>query len=105
VKNRDALDETLTTAPVALNNLFLAYDEKAGTLDTRANVGETPTQLSAKQSVVLCAMLPDACKPLTSITKLLGLGRAGALTGSTDQRTTVVEPVDPTLGGLVEVTP
>jgi hypothetical protein len=34
---------------------------------------------------------------------LLGLGRAGALTGGTGSRTTVVEPVDRTLGGLVEV--
>jgi phospholipid/cholesterol/gamma-HCH transport system substrate-binding protein len=105
VKNRDALDETLTTAPVALNNLFLAYDENAGTLDTRANIGDTPTQLSAKPSVVLCAMVPDACQPLSAITKLLGLGRTGALTGGTDQRTTVVEPVDRSLGGLLEVTP
>ena len=43
VKNRNALDETLKDAPVALNNLFLAYDEKVGTLDTRANIGETVT--------------------------------------------------------------
>jgi phospholipid/cholesterol/gamma-HCH transport system substrate-binding protein len=103
VKNRDALDETLKDAPVALNNLFLAYDEKAGTLDTRSNTGETPTQLTAKPSTVLCAMVPDACKPLTSMVNLLGLGRAGALTGGTGSRTTVVEPVDRTLGGLVEV--
>ena len=34
VKNRAALDETLTAAPVALNNLFLAYNETSGTLDT-----------------------------------------------------------------------
>jgi virulence factor Mce-like protein len=103
VKNRNALDETLKDAPVALNNLFLAYDEKGGTLDTRANTGETVTQLSAKPSTVLCALLPDACKPLTSMVNLLGLGRTGALAGDTGSRTTVVEPVDRTLGGLVEV--
>ena len=103
VKNRDALDETLKDAPVALNNLFLAYDEKGGTLDTRANTGETVTQLTAKPSTVLCALLPDACKPLTSMVNLLGLGRAGALSGDPGSRTTVVEPVDRTLGGLVEV--
>jgi phospholipid/cholesterol/gamma-HCH transport system substrate-binding protein len=103
VKNRDALDETLKDAPVALNNLFLAYDEKAGTLDTRANTGETGTQLSAKPSTVLCALLPDACGPLTSMVNLLGLGRPGAIAGDAGTRTTVVEPVDRTLGGLVEV--
>jgi virulence factor Mce-like protein len=103
VKNRAALDETLKDAPVALNNLFLAYDEKGGTLDTRANIGETVTQLTAKPSVVLCAMLPDACQPLTSLVKALGLSRTGALSDDPGSRTTVVEPVDRTLGGLIEV--
>jgi virulence factor Mce-like protein len=101
VKNRDALDETLTDAPVALNNLFLAYDEKAGTLDTRANIGETAAKLTSTPSVVLCAMVPDACGPLTSVVKLLGLQRAGALTDTGTSRTTEVEPVDRTLAGLL----
>ena len=103
VKNRAALDETLTAAPVALNNLFLAYNENAGTLDTRASVGETAAKLSAKPSVVLCALVPDACGPLTTVVKVLGLSRAGAFTGVDGSRTTVVEPIDRTLGGLVEV--
>jgi virulence factor Mce-like protein len=102
VKNRDALDQTLTTAPVALNNLFLAYDENAGTLDTRANIGETPTQLSAKPSVVLCAMFPDTCGLFKTLPLDSAAGRPAP--GPTGQRTTVVEPVDPTLGGLVAVT-
>jgi virulence factor Mce-like protein len=103
VKNRAALDETLTDAPVALNNLFLAYNETSGTLDTRANVGETASKLSSTPSVVLCALVPDACGPLTSLVKVLGLQRAGALTESGGLRTSVVGPIDPTLGGLVEV--
>jgi phospholipid/cholesterol/gamma-HCH transport system substrate-binding protein len=103
VKNRDALDETLTDAPVALNNLFLAYNESSGTLDTRANVGETVSKLTSTPSVVLCALVPDACGPLSSLVKVLGLQRAGALTESGGLRTSVVGPVDPTLGGLVEV--
>ena len=103
VKNRAALDETLTDAPVALNNLFLAYDENAGTLDTRANIGETVSKLTTTPSVVLCALVPDACGPLASLVKVLGLQRAGALNTDGSLRTTVVEPVDPTLGGLVEV--
>lgn len=104
VKNRDALDETLTAAPVALNNLFLAYNEKSGTLDTRANVGETVAKLTATPSVVLCALVPDACGPLSSLVKVLGLQRAGALNADGSLRTTVVDPIDPTLGGLVGVT-
>jgi phospholipid/cholesterol/gamma-HCH transport system substrate-binding protein len=102
VKNRDALDETLKDAPVALNNLFLAYNETTGTLDTRANIGQSVSELVSTPSVVLCALVPDACGPLTSVVKLLGLQRTGALTGDGSQRTSVVEPVDPTLGGLVE---
>jgi virulence factor Mce-like protein len=104
VKNRAALDETLTDAPVALNNLFLAYDQGAGTLDTRANIGETVNKLVSTPSVVLCALVPDACGPLTSLVKVLGLSRAGALAPDGSLKTTVVEPVDPTLGGLVGVT-
>ena len=103
VKNRAALDETLTDAPVALNNLFLAYNETTGTLDTRANVGETASKLSSTPSVVLCALVPDACGPLTTLVKALGLSRAGALTADGGLRTTEVEQVDPTLAGLVEV--
>jgi phospholipid/cholesterol/gamma-HCH transport system substrate-binding protein len=104
VKNRDALDETLKDAPVALNNLFLAYDEKAGTLDTRSNTGETVTQLSAKPSTVLCAMIPDLCAaPLNGVVQLLDRNRPGAFTTGSQSRTTVVEPVDLTLAGLVEV--
>jgi virulence factor Mce-like protein len=103
VKNRDALDESLKDAPAALNNLALAYDSNAGTLDTRANIGESVDQLTAKPSVVLCAVLPDACGPLTTILKVLGLGRTAPSVdgGSTENIATV--PVDRTLAGLVAV--
>jgi phospholipid/cholesterol/gamma-HCH transport system substrate-binding protein len=104
VKNRAALDETLTVAPVALNNLYLAYNKTTGTLDTRANVGETPGKLGSRPDVVLCALLPDLCNPLTGALKALGLARAGALNADGTPRTTVVEPIDRTLGGLVAVT-
>ena len=40
VKQRAALAETLQDAPLALNNLALTYNPQAGTLDTRANLGE-----------------------------------------------------------------
>jgi virulence factor Mce-like protein len=106
VKNRDALDETLTTAPVALNNLFLAYDENSGSLATRSNAGETPNKLSAKPSVVLCAMVPDICAgPGKTLIGLLDRNRPAALSEESSSRTTVVEPIDRTLGGLLDVTP
>jgi hypothetical protein len=47
--------------------------------------------------------VPDACGPLSSLVKVLGLQRAGALAPDGSLKTTVVEPVDPTLGGLVGV--
>jgi virulence factor Mce-like protein len=104
VKNRAALEESLKDAPEALNNLALAYDEKASTLDTRAAIGESVTQLTEKPSVLLCALVPDACKPLTSILNVLGLGRTAALTpGASSTQVHVVEPIDKSLGGLVAV--
>ena len=102
VKNRDALEESLTYAPAALNNLALAYNENAGTLDTRANIGEVVNQLTAKPSVVLCALVPDACGPLKTLLGVLGLGRAPALVD--DPKLGVrVEGDDTTLSSLVGV--
>ncbi|MGN6723547.1 MAG: MCE family protein, partial [Marmoricola sp.] len=57
VKRRNELAEILKTAPLALNNLSLAYNGKAGTLDTRANTGPTLSQLSANPATVLCSFL------------------------------------------------
>jgi phospholipid/cholesterol/gamma-HCH transport system substrate-binding protein len=104
VKNRAALEESLKYAPQALNNLALTYNETSGTLDTRANIGETVNQLTAKPSVVLCALVPDACGPLTSLLGVLGLGRAPALTKDSAGITWAGPRPDPTLGGLVAVT-
>lgn len=102
-KNRNALDESLKDAPEALNNLLLAFDEKGGTLDTRAAVGETVNELTSNPKTVLCALVPDGCGPLTSILGVLGLGRPAALTPNLSSTVTTVEPIDKTLGGLVEV--
>ena len=110
VKRRDALDKTLQYAPAALNNLFLAGNVKEGTLDTRDNAGQLFTQLEQSPAAVLCSFveqgdptgkacglieqaLKDAPKPRTSPFSTSGSGPAR-----------VVEPIDPTLGGLVEVT-
>jgi hypothetical protein len=50
---------------------------------------------------VLCALVPDACGPLSSALKVLGLPRTAALTGSSTPGVTEVEPVDRTLSGLL----
>lgn len=104
VKNRKALEESLRYAPNALNNLALAYNETTGTLDTRANVGEVVNQLTSKPGVVVCALAPDACGPLTQLLGVLGLGRAPALTEDTEGRTWAGPRPDASLAGLMEGT-
>jgi phospholipid/cholesterol/gamma-HCH transport system substrate-binding protein len=110
VKQRDALDKTLTYAPAALNNLYLAGNVKQGTLDTRDNVGELLNQLQDDPAATLCTLIGQAnppggvCSRLSTIMASSPRGRAPALTGPvarTPER--VVEPIDPSMGGLVEV--
>ncbi|HET8559113.1 MAG TPA: MCE family protein [Marmoricola sp.] len=110
VKRRAALDEVLRVAPDALNNLGLAYNSRVGTLNTRANLGETVNQLTANPETVLCTFLDQApggkkaCKDLAGSLNLKALGRPAALThaGGPGDRV-VVEPIDRSLGGLLEV--
>jgi phospholipid/cholesterol/gamma-HCH transport system substrate-binding protein len=107
VKQRTALAETLRNAPLALNNLALTYNPQAGTLDTRANIGELGHQITSDPSTFLCGILEQADQGGQScslIQKLLGKNRPAAL-GSDGRRTTgyQAQRSDPTLGGLVEV--
>lgn len=99
VRQRAALDETLSAAPVALVNLGHTYNPQNGTLDTRANLGEVLNQLTADPATVLCGLTNSktVCNLLDGL-KLPALGRAAAL-----QRGATPAPYDPTLGGLVEV--
>lgn len=105
VKQRAAIDEILKVAPTALNNLSLAYNENTGTLDTRDNVGELGAQLQADPAALLCGFLSQApggaqaCKTIQG----LKLHRAGALSTDRSQEVHVVEPIDRTMGGLLEV--
>ena len=107
VRQRDALDEILHTAPAALNNLALTYNPQAGTLDTRANVGELVHQLSADPATYLCGLtsqVKGADGVCDTITQLLGKNRPGALgKGGTPDVLPARDVFDPTLGGLVEV--
>ena len=123
-KQRDALAETLTNAPVALSNLQNAYNPKTGTLDTRANINENlkvQTLLcnlivASGQPASLCKSVTGALKPVTDLLdQLEGLGvklpvdllsavpqsQSTGTTGGSVQ----VRGADPTLGGLLEVTP
>jgi phospholipid/cholesterol/gamma-HCH transport system substrate-binding protein len=102
VKQRGALAETLRDAPLALNNLALTYNPQAGTLDTRANLGEILNQIQSDPATLLCGILDQADQSgqaCSQIQQLLGKGRPGALSKSRHASTT--EQSDPTLGGLV----
>ena len=70
---RDALNETLTNAPVAVSNLNHAYNPTSGTLDTRNNA----TQLD-DPALLICALIngptgtgnTDLCKSIQSLLKV-----------------------------------
>jgi virulence factor Mce-like protein len=104
VRQRAALDEILRVAPGALNNLALTYNPQAGTLDTRANFGQSIDQLEADPAALLCGFVGqversgEACD---TITELLSRSRPGAL-GEPDVLP-ARDVYDPSLGGLVEV--
>jgi len=100
VKNRDAVNEILTAAPVALSNLYLAYNPDAATLDTNANMGELAHQLTTNPAQVLCTLtdqMPNGSSLCKTVSKILPRsGVFGAGTGSS-----YGVKSDPTLGGLV----
>ena len=106
VKQRGALDEILTAAPVALNNLALTYNPQAGTLDTRANIQELGNQITSDPATLLCGIVNQAdqagevCDVIKDILKdLPAVPRAAAFgQGGVDREP---ERFDPTLGGLV----
>ncbi len=102
VRQRVALDETLATAPLALNNLALTFNPEAGTLDTTANVGELVGQLENDPGTFLCAAVENT-DPTGALCDLIDgafprNAPFGAGTGTSYGQT-----FDLTLGGLVEV--
>jgi phospholipid/cholesterol/gamma-HCH transport system substrate-binding protein len=102
VRQRAALDEILHVAPAALNNLGLTYNPQAGTLDTRANFGETINQLEADPAALLCGFVGQverSGQACDTITQILGRNRPGALGGA--GVLPAQDVFDPTLGGLV----
>jgi phospholipid/cholesterol/gamma-HCH transport system substrate-binding protein len=111
VKQRDALEETLDVAPTALSNLYHTYNVRHGTLDTRANIGESFTQIETNSAGVLCSLTttvdPDEelCDRFVDILGRAAPGADGATAPRFPKGKGVVEieRVDPTLAGLVEV--
>src|SRR4029078_9115049 len=80
VKQRAALDETLTNAPDALNNLSLAYNPRTGARDARDNTGEAVNQLQSNPAALVCSFLggaPNATQNCKKVTDALKLPRAG----------------------------
>jgi phospholipid/cholesterol/gamma-HCH transport system substrate-binding protein len=102
VKQRSALDEVLTDAPLALNNLALTYNPQAGTLDTRSNQGEIGQQISSDPAAFLCSLVSQAdTSGKTCDLIKQGFPRTGTFGDAV--RSLPHDKYDPTLGGLVEV--
>ncbi len=106
VRQRDALNESLETAPLALNNLGLAYNPETGTLDTNANITMVLDEIIKNPASFLCSLVSQAtdgssAKLCSQIRQLPGLNRAAAIGPGTGSSYGV--PYDMSLGGLVEV--
>ncbi|WP_300682233.1 MCE family protein [Nocardioides sp.] len=103
VKRRDALAETLDNAPLALDNLFHAYNPQAGTLDTNANLDKLLPYSLSNLPLTLCTALNNIDKTGTLCNALGGAGRSGQVFGSAAGTGSAVgKRTDPTLGGLVK---
>ena len=106
VKRRAQVEEMLHVAPLALNNLALAYNPTTGTLDTRDNVGELGHQLSTNPGKVLCAFINSATTPLPNcpldkLSGIPGVGRTAPFEAALKEKQAQRPQVDPTLAGLV----
>jgi phospholipid/cholesterol/gamma-HCH transport system substrate-binding protein len=104
VKQRDALDEILRVAPTALNNLALTYNPQAGTLDTRANLGEIGYQITSDPATFLCGIVNQADTSGGSCDIIQdAFPRSGAFPGLQGKNARWKDRFDQSLGGLVEV--
>ncbi len=103
VKQRGALDEILKAGPLALNNLALAFNPQAGTLDTNANIGNIFGEIESNPGLFLCTLVSanDPKGELCDLITGIGLPRGNPFGAGTGTWTDDV--YDPTLSGLVEV--
>jgi len=101
VRQRSALDEILSAAPTALNNLALTYNPQAGTLDTNSNL---PESFEQDPSALLCSFLApsDPNGDLCDVVDQILPPRAGTF-GAAGTGSSSGQQFDLTLGGLVEV--
>ena len=102
VKRRNELDTILDDAPLALNNLYYAYDPQAGALDTSANLGSAIGKAVNDPALTLCTLVNQADKG-SALCKLMDsvLPRGAAFGSGTG--TAIGKQADPTLGGLVRM--
>jgi phospholipid/cholesterol/gamma-HCH transport system substrate-binding protein len=104
VRQRAALDETLSAAPAALSNLYHTYNPATGTLDTRANLGDNITALETDPALTLCSFVTpvdangELCDRFVD-----ALGRAAPGGKKLGKDVVVVENIDTSLGGILEV--
>jgi phospholipid/cholesterol/gamma-HCH transport system substrate-binding protein len=104
VKRRTQLDQTLRYAPAALNNLYIAGNQKQGTLDTRNNANQFGSALEESPTKALCSLIGAAAE-CTNFDSALATPRPGPFSGGdVGAKPRVPEPIDRSLGGLVEVT-
>jgi len=103
VKQRGALDQVLSTAPLALNNLYLTYNPQSGTLDTRSNQGETPGQIFADPAAFLCGIAGQVDDSGRFCNQIKQVNFPRAATFGQGSAALQPEQFDPSLGGLVEV--
>lgn len=109
VKQRDALAETLNVAPLALNNLFLAYNPHSGTLDQRTNFGQNISQLLNDPALVLCGIVAQADNPGNACSQIKKIfANLPTLNRSAPNESKQIGPVeveynDLSLAGLLEV--
>jgi len=110
VKQRDALDETLSAAPTALSNLYHTYNPETGTLDTRTNLGQNIEELERNPVEALCSLvgpLEDGVGICDQITGALGRSAPGDAApggrGPIGKDVVVIENIDTSLGGILEV--
>ncbi|HEX2176625.1 MAG TPA: MCE family protein [Nocardioidaceae bacterium] len=111
VKQREALKEIMDVAPLALNNLAVAYNPLTGTLDQRSNFGENVAQLEHDPALFLCTLVNEAddsgraCGAIQdAVGALDGLPRprSSPFGARGSDRAVDVERVDKTLGGILD---
>lgn len=109
VRQRKALDETLTDAPVALANLYHTYNPRTGTLDTRANLGQNIADLQKDPLGTLCLLVDPGNKFCGQLNNLRGNGAPRVQPGqgvagyrqAARNGVVAVEPIDTTLAGIL----